>query len=270
MLIIPPNEKRDAYEQQNWVTLDIETLPAPRESVEQLSERQLRKMATSVGGTEPEEDDLVNSAHNNSSLNPAMAGLAVIAFEVSENLWRSLNVPKLMQHLILHECDSRVITLLDPDLDLDSRTLRSCDFNVVSGLGRASFEGLRLLDEIIRPVWGATLLTYNGRRFDLPLLAFHYARQQLRPSRSLAFNRYDLKTNLDLCEVFSFQGAGRLISMEEVSLGLGLPSPKEDLDGTKVGAAWRAGRYLDVARYCVGDVRRLNQLAGLTLPYWRL
>jgi hypothetical protein len=270
MIVIPPNEKRDAYNQPNWVACDIETIAAQSDLVEQLSARQLQKMAASAGSAY-DEDNLFEVAHANSALNPAMAEIAVIVIEVSDQLWQRANVRRLMRELVLYEADSRYIAFMDPDIVLDFLEPHfKCDFNIIGGLGRSSVEGLHFFNELIHPQRDATLLTFNGRRFDHPVLAYHYVRNRVRPTRSLAFNRYDLRSNLDLADVLSYHGAGRIVAMEEVSLGLGLPSPKEDLDGTKVGKAWIEGRYFDVARYCVGDVRLLGELAQRVLPFWRL
>jgi hypothetical protein len=270
MIVIPPNEKRDAYNQPDWVSLDIETLAASSELVEQLSDRQLQKMAASAGPGY-DEDNLFEVAHANSALNPAMAELAVMVIEISPHLWQLADVRSMMRELVLYETDSRYIAFMDPDIVLEFLDPQfSCDFNIIGGLGRASKEGLYFFNELVHPQRDVTLLTFNGRRFDHPVLSYHYVRNRVRPTRSLAFNRYDLRSNLDLADVLSFHGAGRLTAMEEVSLGLGLPSPKEDLDGTKVGKAWIERRYFDVARYCVGDVKRLGELAQRVLPFWRL
>lgn len=43
-------------------------------------------------------------------------------------------------------------------------------------------------------------------------------------------------------------------SMAEVAISLGLPSPKQDTDGSKVAQMFREGRIQDIKNYCEGDV----------------
>ena len=98
------------------------------------------------------------------------------------------------------------------------------------------------------------LVTYNGRRFDLPFLML----------RSLALNvpitayhlrgRYDYTDHLDVMDVLSFHSLNRFASLDFVCRRLGIPTPKGDMDGSKVEEYFREGRYDDIALYNLQDV----------------
>lgn len=114
---------------------------------------------------------------------------------------------------------------------------------------------------LLRATWAmlarhpdARVSSFNGRRFDGPMLMTRSLACGVRASRNLVPYRYSTREHLDLWDVLGFWGDGRCPPLGVVAPLLGLPSPKDGgLDGAKVEAAWRAGRRLEVARYCARD-----------------
>ena len=114
------------------------------------------------------------------------------------------------------------------------------------------------------------LITFNGRSFDLPVLAIRSAQLGVQPSISPAPYRYDVSEHCDLAEVLTGFGATRMYSLEWWCERLGIESPKTKVDGAKVGELWRDGKLDDVATYVLGDVRAEARLFRRLAPVIRL
>jgi hypothetical protein len=104
-----------------------------------------------------------------------------------------------------------------------------------------------------RPV----LVTYNGRSFDLPVialrslchgvpLAWYYREKNVR-------YRYSEEGHLDLCDWLADHGATRSGSLDAVARLIGLPG-KLGVDGSQVEGLYRAGQLAAIQRYCLADV----------------
>ncbi len=107
-----------------------------------------------------------------------------------------------------------------------------------------------------RPV----LVTYNGRAFDLPVLALrslHHGVQmpwyyQDRGVRS----RYSEEGHIDLCDWLADHGATRSGSLDALARLIGLPG-KLGIDGSQIEGLYRSGNPSDLERienYCLSDV----------------
>ncbi|HVO24241.1 MAG TPA: ribonuclease H-like domain-containing protein [Candidatus Margulisiibacteriota bacterium] len=103
------------------------------------------------------------------------------------------------------------------------------------------------------------LVTYNGRGFDLPVLAHRMLKHGVPEGRDLVVkaardNRYNPVLHIDLMDIVTFGGAAPRWPMAAYAIGFGFRSPKHDMDGSTVWPAVQGGRILDVVRYCAGDV----------------
>ena len=78
-------------------------------------------------------------------------------------------------------------------------------------------------------------------------------------------NRYG-DAHIDLFDQLSFYGATRRkFSLDMWCRTFGIKSPKEDgITGYDVKELFKAKRCLEIARYCVGDIRATREL----LFYW--
>ena len=128
----------------------------------------------------------------------------------------------------------------------------------------ALLDGLnRLIDEH-RP----TLVTFNGRGFDLPVLVLRSLRHGLSLPWYFEEGRYrerrDETGHLDLCDALALHGATRRsVSLDSASRVIGLPG-KLAMDGSQVEPLYRAGELETIRRYCLSDVA---QTALLLLRY---
>jgi len=108
-----------------------------------------------------------------------------------------------------------------------------------------------------------TLVSFNGRGYDLPLLelaAFRYGLSVpfwfnlFDKSFEQARNRYNLTAHLDLFDVISNFGATRLVGgLNLLAQLIGKPG-KTGVDGSKVQDMHNAGQVAEINDYCRCDV----------------
>lgn len=102
-----------------------------------------------------------------------------------------------------------------------------------------------------------TLVTWNGRAFDLPVLVlrslhhgvamgWYYQRSNLR-------YRFSDEGHLDLADALSDRGATRMTSLDNAARLIGLPG-KMGVDGSQVEGYFKAGRLEEIRHYCLTDV----------------
>lgn len=130
--------------------------------------------------------------------------------------------------------------------------------------------------EIIRKFWDTIkgykqFITFNGRGFDCPFILVRSAVHKIRPVRDLMPNRYG-DTHIDLFDQLSFFGATRRkFSLDMWCRTFGIKSPKsEGVTGYEVKDLYKAGRYLDIARYCAGDLKATAELLSVWHTYIRI
>ncbi|OHE59338.1 MAG: hypothetical protein A2Z47_01885 [Thermodesulfovibrio sp. RBG_19FT_COMBO_42_12] len=124
--------------------------------------------------------------------------------------------------------------------------------------------------EILEKFWSVIkdykqFITFNGRGFDCPFILIRSAVYKIKPKKDLMPNRYN-DTHIDLLDQLTFYGASRRrFSLDMWCKTFGIKSPKEGgITGYEVKDMFKAGRYIDIAKYCVGDLRATREL----LSYW--
>jgi predicted PolB exonuclease-like 3'-5' exonuclease len=111
------------------------------------------------------------------------------------------------------------------------------------------------------------LITYNGRSFDLPVLALRCLRHGI-PLRFFFQDkeyrhRYSDAGHIDLYDFLSEHGAARVGSLDAIARVIGLPG-KVGVDGSQVEGLYHAGQLDLIKKYCLSDV---TQTAFLFLRY---
>jgi hypothetical protein len=101
------------------------------------------------------------------------------------------------------------------------------------------------------------LVTYNGRGFDLPVLALRALHHGVPMpwyyrERGVRY-RYSEEGHLDLCDWHADHGATRALSLDVLARLIGLPG-KLGVDGSQIEGLHRAGQLEAIQRYCLGDV----------------
>lgn len=124
--------------------------------------------------------------------------------------------------------------------------------------------------ELLQGFWNTIksydqFITFNGRAFDCPFLMIRSAAHNIKPSRDLMPNRYG-STHIDLLDQLTFFGASRRkFSLDMWCKTFGIKSPKaEGITGHEVKGLYLSGRYVEIAKYCLGDLKATKEL----LDYW--
>jgi hypothetical protein len=156
---------------------------------------------------------------------------------------------------------------------VNAETGKSCVFYEVPGqkdIAVRKEDGQRTLisgteRQILEKFWeyldkGDRFISFNGRQFDGPFLMIRSAINGVVPKRDLVGNRYRFHPNCDLREVLNFNGAVNWrqmrFNLDLACKAFGVVSSKEEgKDGKAVEGMYLAGRYEDIARYCLDDVR---------------
>src|SRR5215831_2953882 len=118
-------------------------------------------------------------------------------------------------------------------------------------------------EALVRTFWqrverfSGTLVTFNGRNFDLPVLelqALKYGCQAPRYFSGKARNRYLEEGHYDLYDFLTNYGVHRLRGgFNLLAKLIGLPG-KMEIDGSMVQKLWQEERLDDIHRYCRHDV----------------
>ena len=114
-------------------------------------------------------------------------------------------------------------------------------------------------------------ISFNGRQFDGPFLMIRSAVHGVKPVRDLVGMRYEMHPNCDLREALSFYGTPNLrqyrFNLDLACKTFGVPTSKaEGHDGRDVEPMYRAGRYREIADYCLDDVRATGELYEKIAP----
>lgn len=124
--------------------------------------------------------------------------------------------------------------------------------------------------EILEHFWSAVksydqFITFNGRTFDCPFILIRSAMHKIKPLRDLMPNRYN-GPHIDLLDQLTFYGASRRkFSLDMWCKSFGIKSPKEDgITGYEIKGMFTEKKYIEIARYCLGDIRATKELFG----YW--
>ncbi len=113
-----------------------------------------------------------------------------------------------------------------------------------------------------------TIVTFNGRGFDVPFLIGRSLVHGVRVPVDLLADRYSLQHHCDLMRALTGgERAPGPLSLDLVCFGLGIASPKGEMDGSMVAGAYAAGEIEQIASYNAADVtatiavyRRLRDL----------
>ncbi len=120
---------------------------------------------------------------------------------------------------------------------------------------------LRLMSEreLLAAFWALasraeTVVTFNGRGFDLPFLVTRSLIHGIPARVDLVSQRFALRPHLDLFELLTQRGRGPS-KLDVVCWALGIESPKEVMDGSMVAPAYERGEIEKIAEYNAHDVR---------------
>ena len=115
---------------------------------------------------------------------------------------------------------------------------------------------------------------FNSRGFDAPFLIARSAINGIQPTVDLMSDRYGRfgVKHTDLYDQLSFYGASRFAhgSLHMWCRALRIKSPKDNgVKGDDVGSLFREGKFLDIAKYNIGDIIATKELYDKWARYFR-
>lgn len=113
--------------------------------------------------------------------------------------------------------------------------------------------------DLLRAFWALasraeTVVSFNGRGFDVPFLVTRSLIHGIPARVDLMSQRFALRPHLDLWEILGSRGNGPS-KLDVVCWALGIESPKETMDGSMVAPAYARGEIVEIATYNAHDVR---------------
>ncbi|MEK7138342.1 MAG: ribonuclease H-like domain-containing protein [Patescibacteria group bacterium] len=135
--------------------------------------------------------------------------------------------------------------------------------------------------EMLESFWSGAksydqVVTFNGRAFDAPFLITRSAIHGVKPSVDMMEGRYLYQQkgirHIDLLDQLTFYGATRKKgNLHLWSRAFGIKSPKsEGVSGDDVGRLFKEKKYLEIAKYNVGDLLATQELFGKWDEYFNI
>jgi hypothetical protein len=100
---------------------------------------------------------------------------------------------------------------------------------------------------------------HNILDFDLRFIYQRSIINRIKPSKEIPFARFRNSPVFDTMHEWSRWGREH-VGLDPLARSLQLPSPKADVDGSKVFEYFRAGRHTEIYDYCRGDVETVRQV----------
>ncbi len=144
--------------------------------------------------------------------------------------------------------------------DVDGVEVRFRSFPLSEGIEEAE---RRILEEFWRVVSSRSvgrLVSFNGRGFDSHFLMLKSLMLGVKATRSLMGNRYDYGSHLDILDLLSFHGVGRLYSLDFLCRRLGIDTPKKFMKAEEVNEKFLEGKYREIALYNFYDILATGRL----------
>lgn len=113
----------------------------------------------------------------------------------------------------------------------------------------------------------STLVHFNGRGFDLPVLYYRSLKHRIQVVTSDDRSRYSFEFSHDLCDDLSDFGASSRVSLDALSKMLGLPG-KTETHGWQVEELYEKGERARIRDYCMDDALS-TYYVWLTVRYVR-
>jgi predicted PolB exonuclease-like 3'-5' exonuclease len=144
-----------------------------------------------------------------------------------------------------------------------------------AGENQTQYKGLSE-KEMLKSFWRIvdvvdTVVTFNGRNFDVPFLMIRSAMNKILPTRNLITNRYGTSLHIDLLDQLTFYGLIRKFNLDFYCHAFGIESPKsKGISGMDVKVLYEAGRIKDIAIYCGEDIYATYQLYKIWDEYLQI
>lgn len=184
------------------------------------------------------------------------------AREILLNVETEEDRKRVLDHLGLDPCTGRIICIGVYWLELDkARAYCQADerellANFWADLGQ------------IRPY---RFITFNGKSFDFPYINIRSAILEVPIPRDVQLDtrRFSTERHFDVREALTNYERYKKGTLEFFCEIFGVPSPKNGIDGSKVGEFFRAGKLDEIANYCLADCKATAALYERLKMYYR-
>ena len=118
--------------------------------------------------------------------------------------------------------------------------------------------------EILEQFWQISqdvevFIGHNILEFDFPFIYKRSIINRVKP-RKLYMGKYQSEPIFDTQCEWEKWAYGKAQKLDTLAKVLGLPSSKEDMDGSQVWQAYQDGRFEDISNYCMKDVELVRQV----------
>ncbi|MFQ5683645.1 MAG: ribonuclease H-like domain-containing protein [Candidatus Binatia bacterium] len=161
----------------------------------------------------------------------------------------SLNEPEIIKRLSLAAVTARILCLgyvVDPPREAPVEILYGEESEIIRGFWKLATEA-------------NLFVGHNVLDFDLRFIYQRSVINRIKPSREIPFARFRNAPIFDTMHEWSKWGRD-LVKLDVLAKSLDLPSPKTDLDGSKVFGYYRAGREAEIHDYCKRDVDAVRKI----------
>jgi hypothetical protein len=111
-------------------------------------------------------------------------------------------------------------------------------------------------------------VTFNGKSFDFPFINLRSAVLNVPPSLLLPTRPHLTRPHFDVREVLAAGDRSRPGTLDFFCAVFGIASPKLELDGSRMGEAFRQERLEEIAAYCLADCRATAALYQRLKPFY--
>ena len=109
------------------------------------------------------------------------------------------------------------------------------------------------------PDYGLMFIGHNVMDFDLRFIYQRSVVLGVRPAYEINFARYRSYPIYDTMKEW-VKWSNSTVGLEYLALALGIPSPKDDIDGSQVATQYAAGKLQDILEYCKRDVETTRKV----------
>jgi len=167
--------------------------------------------------------------------------------------------------------EKKGVLTTDPKLDIESTSEESYEemlVNNVKMIVSSENKVLKNFWNLISYYKNITLISFNGRNFDIPFIMLRSACQKIRPLRNLmAGTKFNYPNHIDLIDELTFftptssPAATKRFNFDFYAHSFGITSPKEQgVNGSMISDLYSEGKITEISEYCMRDVVATWQL----------
>lgn len=113
--------------------------------------------------------------------------------------------------------------------------------------------------QILKKFWDIAkdanlFIGHNVLEFDLKFIYQRSVILDVKPSREISFRRYACDQVFDTMHEWNKWSFNGRSSMDYLAYAMGLPTSKDEMDGSQVWPYFQKGKYDDIVKYCKKDV----------------